>query len=153
VSIRVAVALEGLSCLSNANGEPDLVLVFDGGSFGNPGVGYGSFRLENQMGFFEIVRLDFGDKVTNNQAEYRTLIGGLEAALGHAERLDWPPKRLRVRVRSDSRLVVEQVLGRWKVRHPDLRPLNVRSRELLSRFGSYDIAWQPREETVRILGH
>jgi probable phosphoglycerate mutase len=134
-------------------GSADLELVFDGGALGNPGAGYGSFQLRDRQGFCEISRLDFGDNVTNNQAEYRTLIAGLEAALKHAGNVGWHPRTLRVRVRTDSKLVVEQVLGRWKVRHPNLQPLSTRARDLLSRFGSTDIAWHPRVESVRILGH
>jgi ribonuclease HI len=149
----MAAAMERWSILGDVNLEPDLDLVFDGGSLGNPGIGYGSFRLKDRTGYSEIVRLDFGDNVTNNQAEYRTLIAGLEAALGLADRLSQSAQVARLRIRSDSRLVVEQVLGHCKVRHPDLRPLNARARDLLSRFGSYDIAWQPRQVTVRILGH
>lgn len=127
--------------------------MFDGGSLGNPGAGYGSFQLRDREGFCEISRLDFGGNVTNNQAEYQTLIGGLEAALAHAGKLGWQPTRLQLRVRTDSKLVVEQVLGHWKVRHPNLQPLNTRAKALLARFGSTDIAWHPRLESVRILGH
>lgn len=132
---------------------PDLELVFDGGSLGNPGAGYGSFEMKDREGFCEISRLDFGDNVTNNQAEYRSLIAGLEAAVSHAGKLGWPPQGLHLRVRTDSQLVVQQVLGRWKVRHPNLQPLSTRARALVARFGSTDIAWHPRVESVRILGH
>ncbi len=133
--------------------SPDLELVFDGGALGNPGAGYGSFQLKDREGYCEISRLDFGDNVTNNQAEYRTLIAGLEAALRHAGKLGSQPRTLHMQVRTDSKLVVEQVLGRWTVRHPNLQPLSTRARELLARFGSTDIAWHPRVESVRILGH
>ena len=136
-----------------SEGTADLELVFDGGALGNPGAGYGSFRLTDRDGFCEISRLDFGENVTNNQAEYRTLIAGLEAALRHAANLGWQATALQLRIRTDSQLVVEQVLGRWKVRHPDLQPLNARAREMFARFGSTDIAWHPRIESVRILGH
>ncbi len=131
----------------------DLQIVFDGGSLGNPGRGYGSFRLTDRAGHSEIVRLDYGDNVTNNQAEYRTLIASLEEAIRHAEAHGWRPEELHLSVRTDSQLVVEQILGRWRVRHPDLRPLHARARQLLARFGSKDVAWQPRRMTVQILGH
>lgn len=139
--------------MGKSDGLPDFELVFDGGALGNPGAGYGSFQLKDREGYSEISRLDFGDNVTNNQAEYRTLIAGLEAALCRAGELGRQPRTLHVRVRTDSKLVVEQVLGRWKVRHPNLQPLNVRARTLLAQFGSTDIAWHPRVESVRILGH
>ncbi len=54
----------------------DLMLVFDGGSLGNPGKGYGSFHLADRDGYETIERLEFGNNVTNNQAEYRTMIAG-----------------------------------------------------------------------------
>ena len=130
-----------------------LTLVFDGGSLGNPGKGYGSFKLTGPGGLDEIVRLDLGNNVTNNQAEYRTLIAGLERAFDWAQRAGRDPHRLHVVVATDSKLVVEQILGRWKVRHPGLQPLCDRARALLHQFGSYEIRWQPREQTVRILGH
>ena len=130
-----------------------LTLVFDGGSLGNPGKGYGSFKLTGPDGLEEIVRLDLGDNVTNNQAEYRTLIAGLERAFDWALRAGRDPRRLHLTVATDSKLVVEQILGRWKVRHPGLQPLCDGARALLHQFGSYEIRWQPREQTVRILGH
>ena len=54
-------------------------IVFDGGSKGNPGIGYGSYRIQPEGGpWSEPYRLEFGDKVTNNEAEYRSLIAAFE---------------------------------------------------------------------------
>lgn len=131
----------------------DFTLVFDGGSKGNPGRGYGSFRLGDRLGRSEIARLEFGDQVTNNQAEYRTFIAGLRAALERAGELGWRADAVNIEVRTDSKLVVEQVCGRWKVRHPDLQPLRDDARRLLDRFGRADLAWHPRAESVKALGH
>ncbi len=131
----------------------DLKLVFDGGSLGNPGKGYGSFLLTGDNGFELLQRLDFGDKVTNNQAEYRTFIAGIEAALSHAESTQSSPMSQSIVVKTDSKLVVEQVNGRWKVKHPDLQPLCRRARDLLARFGTSDLSWHPRAESVKLLGH
>jgi probable phosphoglycerate mutase len=131
----------------------DLSLVFDGGSKGNPGLGYGSFRLTVHDGASEIARLEFGDRITNNQAEYRTFIAGLEQALDRARALGRQPGDLAIQVRTDSKLVVEQVCGRWKVRHAELQPLRERARVLLDQFGRADLAWHPRTESVKILGH
>jgi probable phosphoglycerate mutase len=91
--------------------------------------------------------------VTNNQAEYRTLLAGLQAALDHARAMSLDPATLTLEVRTDSKLVVEQVLGRWKVRHPPLVPLSQQARELLGQFGCADVAWWPRARTVKVLGH
>ena len=131
----------------------DLTLVFDGGSLGNPGKGYGSFHLADRAGFETIERLEFGNNVTNNQAEYRIMIAGVEAALRHCSRTGLNPMSQSICVQTDSKLVVEQVNGRWKVKHPDLQPLCLRARQLLSQFGWKRLTWQPRAETVKLLGH
>jgi len=139
--------------LTRATIVPDITLVTDGGSLGNPGKGYGSYRIEDREGFSEIVRLEFPGVVTNNQAEYQTLNAALEAARLHAGNRGWELSRICVRLRTDSQLLVNQVQGRWKVKHEGLRPLNATALDLLRRFGSSDVAWWPRANTVRVLGH
>jgi len=133
--------------------DPDLSIVCDGGSLGNPGRGYGSYRLSDRTGASRLVRLEFGDGVTNNQAEYRTLIAAIDAAIERAAALGQRPEDLCLQIRTDSQLLVEQLTGRWKVRHPALKPLHARASALVARFGRHDIAWQPRAQTVRVLGH
>lgn len=133
--------------------SPDISIVFDGGSLGNPGKGYGSFRLRDRLGHESFVKLDYGDNVTNNQAEYRTLLAALEQAGEHAKQNGWQPRQLNISVRTDSKLVVEQVCGRWKVKNLELQPLSRRARELCAQFGHCDLAWQPRQQTVKVLGH
>lgn len=139
--------------LTSATITPDITLVTDGGSLGNPGKGYGSYRIEDRDGFSEIVRLEFPGIVTNNQAEYQTLNSALEAARLHAANRGWELDRTCVRLRTDSQLLVNQVLGRWKVKNEGLRPLNAAALDLVRRFGSTDIGWWPRARTVAILGH
>src|SRR6266481_3961208 len=81
-----------------------LVVEADGGSRGNPGpAGYGA-----------VVRESIG-RATNNVAEYSGLIAGLRAAAATARGAD-------VEVRMDSKLVVEQMSGRWQIKHPAMRP-------------------------------
>lgn len=126
------------------------VIVFDGGALGNPGHGYGSYHITADDGTVIHERLDYGDRVTNNQAEYRTLINALEA-LNH--RLLGDTSETALRIRGDSQLVVNQVLGRWKVKHPDLRPLHQRAVDLVSTYDHVDLAWHPRSMSVRLLGH
>jgi ribonuclease HI len=124
--------------------------VFDGGSRGNPGEGYGSFELRSPTGKKVADKLVFGDQVTNNQAEYLTLISALERLL---ELLGDRAQRARLIVRGDSQLVIRQLQGAWKVRNPELKPLHARAVELLRQFGSYELVWQPRQESVKVLGH
>ena len=77
---------------------------------------------------------------TNNVAEYRALLAGLEAAA--------PFGAQRVRVRADSKLVVEQVKGTWKVKQPHLRPLLEEARKLLAGYQEVDVQHVPRAENA-----
>lgn len=128
-------------------------IVFDGGSIRNPGHGYGSYRLTIGEEPHRTERLDFGSPVSSNVAEYRALIGALEDALATLEAGGTSPKAAALEVRGDSQLVLNQVGGRWKVRHPHLLPLRDRAQALLDHFGSAVLTWHPRAESVRILGH
>jgi ribonuclease HI len=130
-----------------------LALIFDGGSRGNPGLGYGSFRLSINGVHLPVEELDFGDNVTNNQAEYGTLIAGLERALNYVRENGQSPENVSISVLTDSKLVVEQVNGRWKVKNAGLKPLQERARALIRQFGTPRLEWHPRAESVRVLGH
>ena len=143
------LGLAGISPPADLN----FTITFDGGSLGNPGVGYGSYAIAESGGQPLVTRLEFsanGEIVTNNQAEYRTLISALESLI---DRLGADAPRAQVTVRGDSKLVIEQVSGRWKVKNAELRPLAVRVRELLDSFGRAELVWQPRSRSVRTLGH
>jgi ribonuclease HI len=132
---------------------PRYTIVFDGGSLGNPGRGYGSFAIQGPAGYDVHEQLDFaqlGDRVTNNEAEYLTLIGALDRL---ARDLGDDVTRTHVSIRGDSQLVINQLLGAWKVRKDELKPLHYRASELLNRFARFDVAWQPRAQTVKVLGH
>jgi ribonuclease HI len=130
-----------------------LALIFDGGSRGNPGQGYGSFRLSVNGVHLPVEELDFGDNITNNQAEYGTLIAGLERAFQYVRENGWSPEDVSIAVLTDSKLVVEQVNGRWKVKNAGLKPLQERARALIRQFGDARLEWHPRAESVRVLGH
>lgn len=115
-----------------------VIVEADGGSRGNPGpAGYGSvvFAADGRTVLAE--RKEALGIATNNVAEYRGLIAGLEAAaeLGATD----------VAVRMDSKLVVEQMSGRWQIKHPDMRPLARRAGELRRRFTTVSFEWIPRE--------
>jgi ribonuclease HI len=132
----------------------DYTIVFDGGSRGNPGQGYGSYALtRNQDGKLRRRRLRFGDLVTSNQAEYQALIAALEDLIGTVLKAGRSPKDFSVEIRGDSRLVLRQLDGSWKTKSLNLMPLRDRAEELLAELGSYELTWQPREESVKVLGH
>ncbi|MEU3313448.1 bifunctional RNase H/acid phosphatase [Streptomyces sp. NPDC006662] len=114
------------------------VVEADGGSRGNPGpAGYGAVVLDPVTGETLAERAEFIGVATNNVAEYRGLIAGLKAA----RELDPDAE---VRVRMDSKLVVEQMSGRWKIKHPGMRPLAAEAATILPR-GQVTYEWIPRE--------
>lgn len=95
----------------------EFIVEADGGSRGNPGpAGYGSVVIDAATGETLAEAAEYIGVATNNVAEYRGLVAGLRAA--HA--LD---PQASVHVRMDSKLVVEQMSGRWKIKHPDMKPL------------------------------
>ncbi|MFG1678200.1 bifunctional RNase H/acid phosphatase [Micromonospora sp. NPDC049282] len=115
-----------------------VVIEADGGSRGNPGpAGYGAVVRDPETGEVLAERSAGIGTATNNVAEYRGLIAGLEAAaeLGAAE----------VEARMDSKLVVEQMCGRWQIKHPGLRPLAAQAAGLVGRFAAVRFTWIPRE--------
>ncbi len=134
--------------------SPDIVLVFDGGSRGNPGWGYGSYAIERVSdGAQRLERLDLGDGYTNNEAEYDTLIAALQDLIRRLEGADRDPGEFALEVRGDSTLVLNQVEGTWKAKEPRMRQRRDQCRRLLGRFGAAKLTAQPREESVRVLGH
>src|SRR4051794_135204 len=115
-----------------------VVVEADGGSRGNPGpAGYGAVVLEDGTGEVLLERYASLGTTTNNVAEYSGLIAGLRAAaeLG-ATRVD---------VRMDSKLVVEQMSGRWQIKNPGLRPLAAEAAKLVDGFSTVTFDWIPRE--------
>jgi probable phosphoglycerate mutase len=119
-----------------------VIVEADGGSRGNPGTaGYGAVVLDADTGEVLAQRLGALGITTNNVAEYQGLIAGLAAAaeLGADE----------VEVRMDSKLVVEQMSGRWQIKHPGLRPLAAQAADLVRRFKSVKFSWIPRERNKR----
>ncbi len=139
---------------SGPNGERSVYnVIFDGGSLGNPGKGYGSYLLVSPTGREVHRELDYSQDspmMTNNQAEYRTLI---EALTHLQELLGERAEKADVLVEGDSQLVLNQLKGSWKVRNAGLRDLHARARELAESFGEITYQWHPRSRSVSILGH
>jgi ribonuclease HI len=134
--------------------SPDIILVFDGGSRGNPGWGYGSYAIQRVSdGAQRLERVDLGDGYTNNEAEYDTLIAALQDLIQRLEAAGRDPAEFAVEVRGDSTLVLNQVEGRWKAKEPRMRQRRDQCRRLVGRFGAVKLTAQPREESVRVLGH
>lgn len=95
----------------------EFIVEADGGSRGNPGpAGYGAVVIDAATGETLMEAAEYIGVATNNVAEYKGLVAGLKAA--H----DLDPTAS-VHVRMDSKLVVEQMSGRWQIKHPDMKPL------------------------------
>ena len=115
-----------------------VIVEADGGSRGNPGnAAYGAVLRDAETGAVIAERGERIGVATNNVAEYRGLIAGLELYREYAEGAD-------LEVRLDSKLVVEQMAGNWKIKHPSMRPLAVEANKLAP-FGTRFV-WVPREQ-------
>jgi len=128
-------------------------LIFDGGSVGNPGESYGSFRwkiADEVLSPPSRRRFGYG---TNNQAEYKALIEGLKALLIELRSDGTDPDQVVLEIRGDSRLVLKQLAGEWKVKNATLRSLHSSTQSLIKQFGEVRLVHQARSETVRALGH
>ncbi|WP_234543370.1 bifunctional RNase H/acid phosphatase [Streptomyces shenzhenensis] len=117
----------------------EFIVEADGGSRGNPGpAGYGAVVVDAATGETLTEAAEYLGVVTNNVAEYRGLLAGLRAA----HTLD---PTATVHVRMDSKLVIEQMSGRWKIKHPDMKPLAAEaSRVFPADRVTYE--WIPREQ-------
>jgi ribonuclease HI len=119
-----------------------LVVEADGGSRGNPGIAAGgAVVLDDATGAVLSEVGVYVGTASNNVAEYNGMIAGLETALEHDPTAS-------VHVRLDSKLVVEQMTGRWKIRHPDMQVLARRASALIAgRDVSFE--WVPRLSNKR----
>ncbi|TQK44140.1 putative phosphoglycerate mutase [Streptomyces sp. SLBN-118] len=117
----------------------EFVVEADGGSRGNPGpAGYGAAVIDPTTGETLAEAAEYIGVATNNVAEYKGLIAGLKAA----KALDPDAS---VRVRMDSKLVVEQMSGRWKIKHPDMKPLAAEAARVFP-ASQVTYEWIPREK-------
>lgn len=120
----------------------NLIIEADGGSRGNPGIaGSGACVINADTGEVVLEISKFIGVATNNVAEYLALVAGLEGAYSLNS-------EARILVRMDSKLVIEQMAGRWKIKHPDMQQLGARVQKIVA---GKPIRWQwiPREENSR----
>lgn len=119
-----------------------LVLEADGGSRGNPGLaGSGTYIFNAETGEEVASIARFVGTATNNVAEYLGLVAGLEYILEHHAGAS-------VEVRMDSKLVIEQMSGNWKIKHPDMQVL-AQQAQTFARQMRITYRWVPREQNSR----
>lgn len=116
-----------------------MILRFDGACKGNPGIGGSAAVLFDENKVVDCTYYYHPKPVTNNVAEYVSLLIGLKMALalGHHANLF---------VEGDSKLVMEQVFGTWKCNHPNMVPLCAEAKALKKHFTSIHGRWIPREQ-------
>jgi ribonuclease HI len=116
-----------------------LVIYTDGGSRNNPGpagIGVVAYRGDEQL----FTLSEFLGVQTNNWAEYQGVIRALETVL------ERKLEQEQIEIRMDSKLVVEQLLGNWKIKEPSLKPQAGRALELVHRCAGVDFTHVPREQ-------
>ena len=116
-------------------------LYTDGASRGNPGEAGTGVVILDEQGDELVATGKYLGQCTNNEAEYRALLYGLEkcAELGSG----------RLKVHLDSELIVKQIRGEYKVKHPNLKPLFQQAMVKLSGFASYSVSHVRREKNRR----
>jgi len=112
----------------------------DGGARGNPGPAGFGVRIEDKGGALVEEFCESIGVATNNVAEYRGLLAALEWARAHGVR--------KLRVRSDSLLLVQQMLGNYKVKNPGLQPLHAKARLLAHEIGQVSFEHVRRESNA-----
>jgi ribonuclease HI len=131
----------------------DYELIFDGGSKGNPGEAYGSFLIKaGKRQSAPPIRIRFGSR-TNNEAEYLSLLSGLESLIEILKSQKINPKDVTLEIRGDSKLVLMQVEGKWKAKSDRMRSLRDQTQRILRRFKTVRYVHQPRKDTLKVLGH
>jgi ribonuclease HI len=117
-----------------------LTVNVDGGARGNPGPAAIGVVVRDAEGEVLAERGERIGRATNNVAEYRALLAGIELAAAHgASELE---------LRGDSELVVRQVEGRYKVKNPDMQELHAEVKRALGPFESWSIRHVPRAENA-----
>ena len=113
-----------------------LVVHVDGGARGNPGPAAAAAVVSTPEGEVLDEAHELLGRVTNNVAEYRGLLLGLDRAraLGADE----------VEVVNDSELVAKQINGQYKVKHPDMKPLHAEAKQALGQFTKWQVRSVPR---------
>jgi ribonuclease HI len=121
----------------------EVVIFCDGGARGNPGPAAIGSVVTDPTTEPPTVLATVSERIgvaTNNVAEYRAVIAGLQAARPYQARV--------VHLRADSMLVIRQLEGVWRIKQAHLRPLHAEAKALLDAYEVVDLAHVPREQNV-----
>lgn len=122
--------------MTDLSEEPNFIVEADGGSRGNPGPAASGTVIKRGDGVVVGELAEYLGETTNNVAEYHGMLAGLEFVAQHT-------RTARIEVRLDSKLVVEQMSGRWKIKNAALRTIALRARDAYDpRLVTY--VWVPR---------
>ena len=122
---------------------PQLIVEADGGSRGNPGIAAGGAVVVDESTGVVIAQIGvYVGHATNNVAEYSGMLAGVKFAVEHSS------DDVDILVRMDSKLVVEQMSGRWKIKHPDMAVLAAEAKAVIGHRTVYFV-WVPRLDNAR----
>ena len=122
---------------------PQLIVEADGGSRGNPGIAAGGAVVVDESTGILIAQIGvYVGHATNNVAEYSGMLAGVKFAVEHSS------DDVEILVRMDSKLVVEQMSGRWKIKHPDMAVLAAEAKSIIG-HRTVTFVWVPRLDNAR----
>ena len=122
---------------------PQLIVEADGGSRGNPGIAAGGAVVVDESTGVLIAQIGvYVGHATNNVAEYSGMLAGVKFAVEHST------DDVDILVRMDSKLVVEQMSGRWKIKHPDMAVLAAEAKSIIG-HRAVTFVWVPRLDNAR----
>ena len=127
-------------------------MVFHGATRGTPGQGYGAYSVQSPGRKAVVKRAEFGSNYTVAQAEYDTLLAGLQYIIERLTVTNRAPIQAALDIKTDSDALVNQLEGHFKVKNSGLKSRYTQAMELLEQFGAWQIEWQSTEETVKALG-
>ena len=120
--------------------ESPYVLMFDGGSRGNPGICGSGFVIYHNTDMIYNGSLFVSEKNTNNYAEYMSIIIGLECAIKN--------NISDIHIKGDSLLVINQLTEKWKVSSENIKPLYIKAKSLLTKFKTVCLSHVKRKENT-----
>jgi len=112
--------------------------------------GYGSYQVAFDGQFDHIVRLELYDAASSNHAELMALNSALTYVYHTCPARPW---NTRLIVYGDSQLALFTSSGKWKAKHPNVKPTAINNRSIMESFKRFSVQWVPREEMVARFGH